>query len=89
MFYFIGYKNVEINEEKTNKLKWKNARKFWNMSIIEKLKMYNPYGPKGPLPSYAMSSKLLLFFESVDKEAVKKYSFVLSKILDFLIIGNI
>lgn len=59
------------------------------MTIIEKLGQYNPYGPKGPLPSYAMSSKLLNYFESIDKEAIKKYSFVLSKILDFLIIGKI
>ena len=67
---------------------WKTARNLWNISIIEKLRLYNPYGPKGPLPSYAMSSKLLNYFESIDMEAIRKYSFALSKILDFLKIGN-
>ena len=67
---------------------WKTARNLWNISIIEKLRLYNPYGPKGPLPSYAMSSKLLNYFESIDMEAIRKYRFALSKILDFLKIGN-
>lgn len=58
------------------------------MSIIERLRQYDPYGPKGALPPYAMSSKLLTYFESIDKEAIKKYSYVLSRILDFLIIGK-
>jgi hypothetical protein len=58
------------------------------MSLIEKLKYYNPYGPKKALPSYALKNKLLAYFESIDKEAMKKYSFILSKILEYLILGK-
>jgi len=61
---------------------------MWDISVLEKLRQYNPYGPKGPVASYSMGNKLLAFFESVDKEAVKKYSFALGRILDFMIISN-
>lgn len=61
---------------------------MWNITVLEKLRQYNPYGPKGPVASYAMGNKLLAFFESVDKEAVRKYSFALGRILDFMIISN-
>lgn len=89
IFYFIGYKNIEINEEKTNKLDWKKSRKFWNVTVLEKLSQYNPYGPKGSLASYAMGNKLLAFFESIDKEGVRKYSYALGRILDFMIFSKI
>jgi hypothetical protein len=46
VLYFIGVSNLEINEENTNKLEWKKARKFWNLSVLEKLKNYNPFGAK-------------------------------------------
>jgi hypothetical protein len=67
---------------------WKTARKLWTNTIIDKLRLYKPYGPKGALPSYAMSSKLFNYFESIDMEAIKKYSYVMAKILEFLKIGN-
>ncbi len=78
---------MDINEEKTNKLEWKKCRHLWNMAVLEKLKIYNPYGPKGPVPSYSMGNKLLAFFESVDKEAVRKYSYALGRFLDFMILS--
>jgi len=88
IFYFIGHKNIDINEEKTNKLEWKKSRNLWNVTVLDKLRLYNPYGPKGPVPSYALGNKLLAFFESIDKEGVRKYSYALGRILDFMIISK-
>lgn len=85
IFYFIGHVNVDINEEKTNKLEWKKSRHLWNVTVLEKLRQYKPFGPKGPVASYAMGNRLLAFFESVDKETVRKYSYALGRILDFMI----
>jgi len=62
---------------------------LWNINVLEKLRQYNPYGPKGPLASYCLGNKLLAFFESVDKEAVRKFSYGLGRILDFMIISKL
>jgi hypothetical protein len=61
---------------------------MWNVTILEKLRQYNPYGPKCPVASYSIGNKLLAFFESVDKEAIRKYSYALGRILDFMIISE-
>ena len=58
------------------------------MTILEKLRQYDPYGPKCPVATYSIGNKLLAFFESVDKEAIRKYSYALGRILDFMIISN-
>ena len=89
IFYFIGHRNIDINEEKTNKLEWKKSRNLWNVTVLDKLRHYNPYGQKGAVPSYSMGNKLLAFFESVDKEAVRKYSYALGRVLDFMIISKL
>jgi hypothetical protein len=85
--YFIGYQNKEINEENTNKLEWKKARKFWNERVLEKLRDYNPFGPKsGKLPSYQMGNRLIQLLETINKEDLRNASFVLSRLLDFLLL---
>jgi hypothetical protein len=83
--YFIGFANKEINEENTNKLEWKMARKFWNVHVLEKLRDYNPFGPKpGKLPSYAMGNRLIHILETINKEELKNSSFVMARLLDFI-----
>ena len=75
--YFVGFENTEINENNTNKLDWNKAKQFWNESILKNLMEYIPYGPKGKLPSYKMLHKFLEYLETLDKEALKKYNFIL------------
>lgn len=85
--YFVGYHNKEINEENTNKLEWKKARKIWNNHVLEKLRDYNPFGPKsGKLPSYQMGNRVIQILETINKEDLRNSSFVLSRLLDFLLL---
>lgn len=65
ILYFIGISNTDINEENTNKLQWKKARKFWNGNVLEALKLYDPFGPKTtPVSSFAMVNRLIDIFNS-------------------------
>jgi hypothetical protein len=51
--YFVRINNSEINEENTNKLEWKKAKKFWNESVLKYLHDFNPLGSKpGVLPHF-------------------------------------
>jgi len=87
ILYFIGIDNKEINEEETNKLFWKKSRKFWKMDVLEKLKKYHPFGPKGKVPSFAMINRLLPIFENENNKKIEEnYSFALQKLNDFMVI---
>ena len=45
LFYFAKINPLDINENKTNKLEWKKARKLWNQ-IFPYIQEYNPVGAK-------------------------------------------
>ena len=45
LLYFCHSNPVDINEDRTNKLEWKKAKKFWN-NIFNFASSYNPLGPK-------------------------------------------
>ncbi len=85
ILYFIGVSNIDINEENTNKLDWRKARKYWNESVLDKLKAYEPFGSKTVKPtSFAMGNRLITVFESINKEELRAYSFILSRLHDFI-----
>ncbi len=87
IFYFVGINNLDINEENTNKLDWKRARKFWTQEIIKKIAAYNPYGPKsGKLDAYSTRGRIFNNLESINREDLKNYSFVLSRIHELVLI---
>jgi hypothetical protein len=85
ILYFVGVVNTEINEEETNKIQWKKARKFWKMNVFESLKNYNPLGPKGKVNSFAMVNRLITVFGQLDSfKGIETYSFALSRLLEFM-----
>jgi hypothetical protein len=87
ILYFIGVSNLDINEENTNKLEWKKAKKFWNVKVLEKLRDYNPIGPKPEkLPSFQMLNRILVNLDiySSKRDELKEYSFVLNRLLDYV-----
>ena len=84
IFYFFGFENTEINEINTNKLDWSVAKQYWNASILNILIEYVPFGPKEKIPSYKMLHKFLAYLETINKEALKKYNFILARIADFI-----
>ena len=45
LFYFAKINPLDINENKTNRLEWKKARKFWE-NIFPYIQSYDPIGPK-------------------------------------------
>jgi len=47
-----------------------------------------PFGSKEKLPSYKMHNKILAYLDTLDKEALGKYSFILARIANFLQLGN-
>ncbi len=87
ILYFIGINNLEINEENTNKLDWKRARKFWNQEVIKKLRSYNPYGPKsGKLDVFSTRARISNNLESINRDDLRNYSFVLSRLHELVTI---
>ena len=65
ILYFIGLSNSDINEDNTNKLQWRKARKHWKISVLEALKQYDPFGPKTePVSSFAIINRLINIFNS-------------------------
>lgn len=85
----MGITNYAINEDYTNKLDWKKARKYWNRDVLRIIQAYNPFGPKHGKPSeFAMVHRLLEKLDSVNFEDVKNYSFALSRMLELMLVCN-
>jgi len=90
ILYFRGVENTEINEDLTNKLFWKKARKFWTKDMLEFINNYNPFGPKDkPVKSFAIINRLINVFKGIDVEKVKDYSIILAKLLEIMNICKI
>ena len=46
LFYLLKYERETICYEDTNKLEWKKAKLLVNKDFFQKLKSYDPFGPK-------------------------------------------
>jgi len=89
ILYFIGVHNLDINEENTNHLHWKKAKKFWNFKVLEKLRDYKPIGPKvGKTNPYSYGNRILNNLESLSskREEIRSEFFVLDRILEFMLL---
>jgi hypothetical protein len=89
ILYFIGVNNRDINEENTNKLEWKKAKKFWNIKVIEKLRDYSPIGPKlGKVNPYSYVNRIINNLENLSprREEIRAESFVLDRLLEFMLL---
>lgn len=84
IFYFVGYENTQINEEKTNKLEWKKAKQFWKTDILDKLLVYNPYGKKPGLPKYKNLILTVKYLDGLNKEDLNNYNYILGRIVDYI-----
>ena len=90
ILYFRGIDNKEINEDLTNKLFWKKARKYWTKDMLEWLMNYNPFGPKDqPVKSFTIINRLINVFKGIDVEKVRDFSIILAKILEIMNISKI
>lgn len=88
ILYFIGLNNIEINEDETNKIQWKKARKFWNVDVLDFLKKYEPFGAKGKVSSFAMVNRLITVFSQDTLKSIENYSLTLARILEFMQISK-
>ena len=87
LFYFCQINPLDINENKTNKLEWKKARKFWSQ-IFPYIKSYNPIGPKPE--QIKQIYKLNKIKESLEtclqkREEIKTYSQTLIMFIDLIL----
>lgn len=83
ILYFNNYKGEDINYPNTNKLNWKVARKYWNVSLIKYIQSYKYQGPiTTNIGSLLKISNLLKVLNEFDEEKIREYSFVLSRIYD-------
>ena len=89
VMYFVRISNLDINEENTNKLNWKKAKKHWNLKIMEKIRDYNPIGPKSAVSQFFMGNRIISALETYDKEGLLKYSVALSRLLELVLLRNI
>lgn len=88
ILYFIGVNNSDINENETNKIQWKKARKFWNVDILEALRKYEPFGAKGKVSSFAMVNRLISIFSQDSLKGIETYSLTLARLLEFMQISK-
>ena len=89
IFYFAKTEPNLINEPETNKLYWKNAKAHW-VGIFETLRNYTPLGAKPEKISPIFKGNFILEnltpFLAEDKvEALQEYSFVLFRLIKFII----
>ena len=87
LFYFAKINPLDINENKTNKLEWKKARKLWNQ-IFPYIQEYNPVGAK-PEPIKQIY-KLNKIKENLEKclqkrDEIKTYSQTLVMLMDLIL----
>ena len=87
LLYFAKMNPLDINENKTNKLEWKKARKFWK-DLFPYLIEYNPIGPKPEqVKEIYKLNKIKENLESCLKkrDEIKSYSQILVMLLDFIL----
>ena len=78
---------LEINEDKTNKLEWKKAKKFWK-NIVFYANNYNPLGAKPQeVKSIYKLNKIKDNLETAisKREEIKSYSQTLLMFVDFIL----
>ena len=87
LLYFCRANPLDINEQNTNKLEWKKAKKYWS-NIFSYATNYNPLGPK---PEEVKSIyKLNKIKENLElaiskRDEVKAYSQTLLMFIDFIL----
>ena len=87
LFYFAKINPLDINENKTNKLEWKKARKYWK-DLFPYIKSYNPVGAK---PEQIKNIyKLNKIKENLDnclqkRDEIKSYSQTLVLLIDLIL----
>ena len=89
IFYFAKTEPNLINEPETNKLYWKFAKSHW-VGIFETLRNYTPLGAKPEKISPIFKGNFILEnlspFLAEDKvEALQEYSFVLYRLIKFIV----
>ena len=87
LFYFAKVNPVEINENKTNKLEWKKARKLWK-NIFPYIQAYDPIGPKPEqINQIYKLNKIKENLESClqKRDEIKTYSQTLIMIIDLIL----
>ena len=87
LFYFAKINPLDINENKTNKLEWKKARKFWNQ-VFPYIQEYNPVGAKPePIKQIYKLNKIKENLETClqKKEEIKAYSQSLILLIDLIL----
>ena len=89
IFYFAKTEPNLINEPETNKLYWKFAKAHW-VGIFETLRNYTPLGAKPEKISPIFKGNFILEnlnpFLAEDKvEALQEYSFVLYRLIKFIV----
>ena len=87
LFYFAKINPLDINENKTNKLEWKKARKFWNQ-VFPYIQEYNPVGAKPePIKQIYKLNKIKENLETClqKKEEIKAYSQTLILLIDLIL----
>ena len=87
LFYFAKISPEDINEDKTNKLEWKKARKLWK-DFFPYIMEYNPIGPKPE--QVKQIYKLNKIKENLEtclknREEIKTYSQTLVMLVDLIL----
>ena len=87
LFYFAKINPLDINENKTNKLEWKKARKLWNQ-IFPYIQEYNPVGAKPePIKQIYKLNKIKENLEAClqKRDEIKTYSQTLVMLMDLIL----
>ena len=87
LFYFAKINPLDINENKTNKLEWKKARKYWS-EIFPYIQEYNPIGAKPePIKQIYKLNKIKENLETClqKREEMKTYSQTLIMFIDLIL----
>ena len=81
VFYLLGYTREEICYEGTNQLWWKKAKQLIGDEFFERMKAYDPIGPKpSSFKKYQVINWLRDFLEEVTQEDVDAYSLAVGKL---------
>lgn len=88
LLYFAHIDPLIINENETNKLEWKKAKKEWR-KIFPYISSYNPIGPKPEqVKGIYKLNKIKENLESAiaKRDEVQNYSFSLLQLVDYILL---
>lgn len=85
LLFLLGYTRSEVCFLNTNNLNWRDAKKYINQELLDKMKQYQVRGAKEvELPKYMIINKIMLLISDLKEEDIKPTYYIIALIIKWI-----